>query len=35
MIGWSLEMVLDSSQGLYRLADVLDWAALEGECGAL
>ena len=28
MIGWSLEMVLDPSQELYRLAAVIDWAAL-------
>ena len=35
MIGWSLEMVLDQSQELYRLAQVLDWSALEQEFGAL
>ncbi len=35
MIGWSLEMVLDPSQELYRLAAVIDWAALEAEFGKL
>ena len=35
MIGWSLEMVLDPSQELYRLAGVIDWAALEAEFGKL
>lgn len=35
MIGWSLEMVLDPSQELYRLASVIDWAALEAEFGKL
>ena len=35
MIGWSLEMVLDPEQELYKLAKVLDWAALEAEFGPL
>lgn len=35
MIGWSLEMVLDADQELYKLAQILDWAALETEFGAL
>ncbi len=35
MIGWSLEMVLDPSQELYRLAAVIDWVALEAEFGKL
>jgi len=35
MIGWSLEMVLDSEQELYKLAQVLDWTALEAGFGAL
>lgn len=35
MIGWSLEMVLDADHELYRLASILDWAALEAEFGKL
>lgn len=35
MFGWSLEMVLDPSQELYRLAGLIDWAALEAEFGSL
>ncbi len=35
MTGWSLEMVLDADHELYRLALVLDWAALEAEFGKL
>jgi IS5 family transposase len=35
MIGWSLEMVLDPDQELYKLAKILDWTALEAEFGAL
>ena len=35
MIGWSLEMVLDPGQELFRLAQILDWAALEAEFGSL
>lgn len=35
LIGWSLGMVLDSRQELYRLAGVIDWAALEAEFGSL
>lgn len=35
MIGWSLEMVLDPEQELFRLAQILDWSALEREFGAL
>lgn len=35
MIGWSLEMVLDPSHELYRLAGVIDWASLESEFGRL
>ena len=35
MNGWSSELVLDPSQKLYRLAAVIDWAALEAEFGKL
>lgn len=35
MFGWSLEMVLDPSQELYRLAGIIDWAGLEAEFGSL
>ena len=35
LIGWRLDMVLDSQQELYRLASVIDWASLEAEFGAL
>jgi IS5 family transposase len=35
MIGWSLEMVLNPSQELYKLAQVLDWGTLERAFGAL
>ena len=35
LIGWRLDMVLDPRQDLFRLASVLDWAALEAEFGQL
>ena len=35
LIGWSLDMVLDSSHELFRLGSVIDWAALEREFGGL
>ena len=35
MIGWSLGMVLDPEQDLYRMAGVIDWAALETQFGGL
>jgi IS5 family transposase len=35
LIGWSLGMVLDPRQELYRLAGVIEWAALEAEFGRL
>ena len=31
LIGWRLDMVLNPRQELFRLAAVIDWAALEGE----
>ena len=35
LIGWRLDMVLDSQQELFRLAAVIDWASLEKEFGTL
>lgn len=35
MIGWSLEMVLDSEQELFKLTRIIDWKALEAEFGSL
>ena len=35
LIGWRLDMVLDSQQDLFRLAAVIDWASLEKEFGTL
>jgi len=35
MIGWSLEMVLDSEHELYKLAQIIDWQMLEAEFGGL
>jgi IS5 family transposase len=35
MIGWSLEMVLDSEHELYKLAQIIDWSRLEAEFGSL
>lgn len=35
LIGWRLDMVLDPRQDIFRLASVIDWAALEAEFGAL
>jgi IS5 family transposase len=35
MIGWSLEMVLDPEQELYKLAQIINWSALDAEFGAL
>ena len=35
MIGWSLEMVLDSEQELFKLSRIIDWKALEAEFGSL
>lgn len=31
MIGWSLEMVLDPEQELFKLARIIDWSQLEVE----
>ena len=35
MIGWSLEMVLDPEQELFKLARIIDWNRLEAEFGSL
>ena len=35
MIGWSLEMVLDPEQELFKLARIIDWSRLEAEFGSL
>ena len=35
LIGWRLDMVLDPRQDIFRLASVIDWAALEAEFGVL
>ena len=35
LIGWRLDMVLDPRQELFRLASVINWAALEVEFGGL
>ena len=35
MIGWSLEMVLDPEQELFKLARIIDWSRLEAEFGGL
>jgi len=32
---WSLEMVMDPSQELYRLAGLIDWTELEAEFAQL
>lgn len=35
MIGWSLEMVLDPDQELFKLTRIIDWTRLEAEFGGL
>jgi IS5 family transposase len=35
MIGWSLEMVLDPDQELFKLSRIIDWSRLEAEFGGL
>lgn len=35
MIGWSLEMVLDPEQELFKLSRIIDWSKLEAEFGSL
>jgi IS5 family transposase len=35
MIGWSLEMVLDPDQELFKLTRIIDWSRLEAEFGSL